>query len=385
VDRQRYAQEICRRVGEVDRRVGEAVGVVDRADFVDGFHVRGDGGWSWVAADVRPPPPEVAEQIYSDRALVTAVGADGVPRSSSSQPALVVRMLDRLRLHEGVRVLEIGTGTGYNAALLSRIVGEAGRVTTVDVDADLVAAAAARIGAATAGSGFAPVEVICGDGAAGSSGGAPYDRVIATVGCGAVPEAWWDQLRDDGLALVPLSHGSAFPLVGLRRGERRGEWSGRYLGHAGFMVARGDGLRRRESFELVEVPEDVPVLEEALDVEPSRCADLTFFLCLEVPGVRLLGLSGPGVGPRIVGGPGWRSADGDGATLLSGAGVHSAADPDGLRRVREATQRWAGFGRPGLERYRLDWGGTAADPPDGALRSWTTARGSAVQTVHLLR
>ncbi|TWF75673.1 protein-L-isoaspartate(D-aspartate) O-methyltransferase [Pseudonocardia hierapolitana] len=358
--------------------------MVDRADFVDGFYVRGDGGWSWVAADVRPPPPEVAELIYSDSALVTAVGAGGVPRSSSSQPSLVVRMLDRLQLRVGGRVLEIGTGTGYNAALLSRIVGETGRVTTVDVDPDLVAAAAARIGTAAGEPGFGPVEVICGDGAAGWPGGAPYDRMIATVGCGAVPEEWWDQLRDDGLAVVPLSHGSAFPIVGLRRGERRGEWSGRYLGHAGFMVAVGDGLRRRESFELVRVPEDVPVLQEALDAEPSRCADLAFFLCLEVPGVRLLGLSGGSLGPRVVGGPGWRSADGDGATVLSGTSVQSVADPDGLRRVREATERWVEVGRPGLERYRLGWGGTLADPPEGAIRSWTTTRGSAVQTVHLV-
>jgi protein-L-isoaspartate(D-aspartate) O-methyltransferase len=225
--------------------------------------------------------------------------------------------------------------------------------------------------------------VICGDGAAGWPGSAPYDRLIATVGCGSVPDEWWAQLSPDGLALVPLSHGSAFPVVGLRRGERRGEWSGRYLGHAGFMVAVGDALRRRESFELVRVAHDVPVVEEALGTEPARCADLVFFLCLELPGVRLLGLSGASLGPRVVGGPGWPSADDHGATVLSGPSVHSAADPEGLSRVREATDRWVAAGRPGLERYRLELGNTPANPPDGTIRSWTRTRGTATQTVHL--
>jgi protein-L-isoaspartate O-methyltransferase len=86
--------------------------------------------------------PEVAahcglEAVYRDEAIVTKHDAHGVPVSSSSQPAIMASMLERLDLREGQRVLEVGTGTGYNAALIAEIVGPRGDVVSVELDPDL--------------------------------------------------------------------------------------------------------------------------------------------------------------------------------------------------------------------------------------------------------
>ena len=137
--------------------------------------------------------------VYRDEPIVTRRDAAGTPLSSSSQPAIMARMLEMLGVRPGQRVLEIGAGTGYNAALLAHLVSEEGTVVSVDVDADT--AVAARRALLTAGAG-ARVEV--GDGARGWPPGAPYDAVIATASTEAVPRAWFDQLRPGGTLVVPL-------------------------------------------------------------------------------------------------------------------------------------------------------------------------------------
>src|SRR5580692_5183638 len=101
-------------------------------------------------------PPEDA---YLDDAIVTKRDADGQPISSSSQPAIMAIMLDQLTLAPGQRVLEIGAGTGYNAALMRHLVGPSGRVVSVDIDADLVEAARSHL----ASTGYPDVITVCAD------------------------------------------------------------------------------------------------------------------------------------------------------------------------------------------------------------------------------
>ncbi len=104
--------------------------------------------------------PHVAvEEAYRDRHIVTKRLPDGEAISSCSQPYIMAVMLDQLDVRPGHRVLEIGAGTGYNAALLAHLVGAAGRVTTIDIDADTAAAARAHLDSA----GVIGVRVICGD------------------------------------------------------------------------------------------------------------------------------------------------------------------------------------------------------------------------------
>jgi protein-L-isoaspartate(D-aspartate) O-methyltransferase len=177
-------------------------------------------------------PPESA---YRDDAIVTKRDADGQPISSSSQPAIMVIMLDQLDLAPGQRVLEIGAGTGYNAALMRHIVGPSGTVVSVDIDSDL--AAQARDHLATAG--YPDVTVVAADGAGGYPPCAPYDRVIATVGVSDLAPAWLDQTGAGGRIVVPFDVRGTQLAVAFERLGTGGRWTSVSLAPCGFMRMRG--------------------------------------------------------------------------------------------------------------------------------------------------
>ena len=138
---------------------------------------------------------------YADQAVVTDRDGQGRPVSSSSQPSVMALMLGQLGVQPGQRVLEIGAGTGYNAALLAELVGESGRVISVDIDAGVLGRARRHLDSA----GYARVELAHGDGARGWPADAPYDRIMLTVGAWDIAPAWVHQLADGGRLLVPLS------------------------------------------------------------------------------------------------------------------------------------------------------------------------------------
>jgi protein-L-isoaspartate(D-aspartate) O-methyltransferase len=144
-------------------------------------------------------PGVVLEEVYRDW-IVVVKEHDGRLLSTSSQPSAMAGMLFGLDLQPGQRVLEIGAGTGYNAALMAHMVGDTGQVITIDIDADLVAQARANLHRA----GYGRVQVICADGGLGYPDVAPYDRIILTVGADDLAPAWCEQLAQGGRLLIPL-------------------------------------------------------------------------------------------------------------------------------------------------------------------------------------
>jgi len=161
-----------------------------------------------------------------------------VPTSSASMPSVVFRMLRDLDVRPGDRVLEIGTGTGWNAALLAHRLGAA-NVVTVEVDGAVADAARRALDAFGL-----PVRVVHGDGARGFPGGAPYDRVIATCGLRSVPYAWVEQCRPGGRIVVPwgthYGNGDAVARLVVSRDGRSA--SGAFAGPVEFMKLRAQRL-----------------------------------------------------------------------------------------------------------------------------------------------
>jgi protein-L-isoaspartate O-methyltransferase len=144
----------------------------------------------------------------------------------------MAQMLEDLKLAAGQRVLEIGAGTGYNAALLAHIVGP-GRVITVDVDRDVLSEAWDHL------RGFPErgVELKHADGRYGYPEAAPYDRIMVTAATPDLEPAWMEQLAEGGLLLAPLSlaPGLAFLVQG---GMADGIFQGRLTRAAYFMTLR---------------------------------------------------------------------------------------------------------------------------------------------------
>ncbi len=193
-----------------------------------------------IAAALRDVPrhlflPELRPELaYADDAIVTKRDESGRPISSSSQPAMMAIMLYQLGLAPGQRVLEIGAGTGYNAALIRHIVGGSGQVTSVDIDSELVGKARAHL----SGAGYPDVTVLCADGAAGCQAYAPYDRIIATVGVSDLAPAWLAQAVPAARIVVPLDvRGTQVCIAFARDGPVR--WTSRSLAPCGFMRMRG--------------------------------------------------------------------------------------------------------------------------------------------------
>ncbi len=176
-----------------------------RQQLVESLRERGLFGSDVIARAFLTVPREAfvpgveLESVYKDRAITTKREA-GVPVSSSSQPAMMATMLRQLEVQPGMRVLEIGAGTGYNAALLQELTGESGRVTSLEIDAEVASWATQRLRQA----GYNQVEVIETDGGLGWAAGAPYDRIELTVGTAEIAPAWVDQLAPGGILVVPL-------------------------------------------------------------------------------------------------------------------------------------------------------------------------------------
>ncbi|WP_328915817.1 MULTISPECIES: methyltransferase domain-containing protein [unclassified Streptomyces] len=205
-----------------------------------------------------------------------------VSTSSVSMPSVVLAMLDELSAGPGDSVLEIGTGAGWNAALLSHVLGDA-HVTTVEVDAAVAATARAALERA----GFRPT-VITGDGFAGHAPRAPYSRIIATCGLREIPYAWVEQTAPGGTIVVPWGthFGNGDALVRLEVAD--GVASGRFTRLVEFMKMRGQRTTVRHGdvvpAEGTAGADESTTTLAAEEILTGRYASAPFVLGLLVPG-----------------------------------------------------------------------------------------------------
>ena len=161
------------------------------------------------------PGAELADAYNPDLAVITKRDTGGIALSCASVPKLVAAMLEQLDVHDGHRVFEAGAGTGWNAALLATLAGPSGHVSTIDIDPQVSAQAAANLER----TGFSAVHVATGDAGLGVPENAPYDRAIVTIGSLDIPPAWFQQLKLGGRLVVPLRWRGQTQSVALILGE----------------------------------------------------------------------------------------------------------------------------------------------------------------------
>jgi protein-L-isoaspartate(D-aspartate) O-methyltransferase len=304
------------------------------------------------------------ERVYQDRPLVTRVDAQGRTLSSSSQPSLVARMLTELAVEPGQRVLSIGTGSGYQTALLCRLTGAAHLVTSLEIEPETLRQTASALQAL----GLEP-HLRQADGRAGCPAYAPYDRIIVTASSEGVSRAWLEQLAPGGRLVAVLQPGQA-PLGGVlvaQREQRGLRLQGRLRFPATFMPLRGEpgygGWRARPAggawlrWAQFRGEPAWPVTPQELQQDPWRL----FWLYARLPGVRCWQEQRQGrrwlvwwLATQPRGLVCWSRAgsdqEGEVEIELRGVPEEAATTWQQLQEAWELWRRW----QPGLEQYRLE-------------------------------
>lgn len=273
-------------------------------------------------------PDEWYRAVFSDAAIITqwedqhtdpaAVDTRvAQPSSSMSAPGAAFKFLALLAPRDDDRILEIGTGTGYTAAVLSARVGD-GNVTSIEVDPTVAEAAAANLKAA----GHHP-RLIVGDGAAGHPDGGPYDRVHVTCAVQNIPYAWVRQTRPGGVIVAPWQPGHDWGWM-VRLTVSGQAAIGRFGERAGYMMLRSQRARLRfRQHHLDDAKVSGTRLDPRAVVQAGAGAELA--ITALAPGIKLM--------PR--------RSDGTAFTLM----LYELGVPDGC---------WAACDyEPGVDEYRV--------------------------------
>jgi protein-L-isoaspartate O-methyltransferase len=278
--------------------------------------------------------------IQVDYGKLDEDGSGWEPTSFCPDHTVTRRMLEALAPSPGLRVLEIGTGSGWFAALMAAAGAE---VTSIEIDPELAHAARVRLaGTAT---------VITGDGEDGWPAGAPYDAVIASVGTRKVLPSWVEQTRVGGRLVVPLT-GDWYP-PGLAVLDRAQDGAiGRLAGPAAFDVLRG------------QAPHRIRGVDFTLPMTPGRTTDVHPYDLLRDPAAAVaIGQRVSGVTQAWTAAPGsragtlWFYAMDSWATLSTLEGLPYQVSQAGTRRIYDEVEAaytcWLQQGRPGVEAWRV--------------------------------
>jgi protein-L-isoaspartate(D-aspartate) O-methyltransferase len=357
----------------------DAVQAVPRHCFVHRYRVA-DGPLQVFEDD----PATHLAMIYSDQVMRHVDAAGALLPSSNSQPSYVLWLLHCLDLQPGHRVLEIGSGSGWLAAIMAKLVGSEGHVTGIEIIADL--AEQSRRDLKTMG--LHTVEVIVKDGTAGHAAGAPFDRAMITAGTWQLPVALFDQVADEGAVLVPLElRGGAECQVTVLR-HSGGHFVAKRSVYGQFVPLLGTGQDRspvRRTFESLPFWHEIatPCLRCKLPLggypggAGPLAAQFRAFLGRTEPGFTVFETGIPNE-QRI-----WLFIDPFGlvdeaakslAVCQAGEVIGHGSDA-AARRLLRAFAQWADHGLPGMAAFELEIV-RCADQPEPAPGIWIEPRGN---------
>ncbi|MPZ67623.1 MAG: hypothetical protein GEU83_19725, partial [Pseudonocardiaceae bacterium] len=276
---------------------------------------------------------------YSDETLITQKSRYTVT-SSGTMPGLVALMLRALDVHDDHRVLQIGTGTGYTAALLCERLGSQ-HVTTIDIDPELVRA----VGIGLASVGYQPTAIV-GNGAHGHPPHAPFDRFLATCSLRRIPAAWLSQAAPGARIVAPIAKG----LIALDVADED-HACGRFLPEGGYFMP----LRHDDSVDDIDDPATAtPTAPRHTSLGPRDTfyqQHLRFLLTVALPDVSV-GQHGPSLDELIIddhaGSTARLDTSDDGTFLVTETGSRAL-----WTEVEQLHQLWQACDQPCRERFGL--------------------------------
>lgn len=338
-------------------RIAQAFSSIPRELFVTTFLEQEGFAWK-TSTPAAYTQAEWIAQVYRDEPLVIWIDTQNRAGSSSSAPTVMAMMLESLELQPGMRVLEIGTGTGYNAALLASLVDNPDLVTSIDIE-PVLAQTALRSLETVVG----PVTVEVGDGYGGVPQRAPYDRIIVTASSGRIPRAWYEQLAPGGRLVMDLQGSlrkSGFLVIEKKRdGSASGIFQPHYL-H--FMPMRSGPYAAKPTRRLLQQAATQYIVQPDDEVAATLFSEFTFhwFLQWALPGLTLtkarLKASDDGPGSAFI-----TLVDGLQKTIVQ---IYLRNDEwSGYERgqgglwsaVLHAYQEWQEAGRPAQSAYSVQW------------------------------
>src|SRR5688572_6269918 len=299
--------------------------------------------------------------LYADHPLTLYGEDDNDIPSTISQPSFVLRMLDLLQFHPGQTVLELGAGSGWNAALIGQLVGPSGRVFTLEIIPEVAERAVATI----ADLGIENVHVISADGGDGYSEGAPYDRIVFTAGTYDLPRQFYTQTTQEGLMLVVIKNaGGGDNLFLLQRVDDHFE--SRYAMPCGFVQLTGK--YKIDSLDPIPV-EALPRWSELSQQEVGRrpfwwggkgrewfmwqTAGIRSFLGVTEPSFRTFKV--PRTDPRAMEQHYWGLSGADSTSLVLARDdeLISYGDRNATERLLRLVHRWVDLGMPTASSFGL--------------------------------
>lgn len=320
--------------------------------------------------------------VYADNAIITRLDEGGVPRqrgdeatprtpeaeaatSSSSAPTVLAQLLDLAELTDGLRALEIGTGTGWNTALLAHRLG-GGSVDSVEIDPRV----AENARQALSEEGHSP-RIIVADGYAGHPQSAPYDRIASTCGVRTLPPSWLEQVCPDGIIVCPWDALEGAGVLARFECPGDGTARGTFHGGVGFVPLRTPGPQAPPVHDSGQQPDEYHLTQED-PIAPLMSFPAAFALSVMVPDWRVrrrwIG-TGAGVWINDRADQSWVRVYPYGTSwMVEQGGPRSIWD-----EVEEALTTWAELGDPSPDRFGMSVASdgthlTWLDSPEG--RSW---------------
>ncbi len=377
---------------EFDDRILSAFESVERHRFTPVLWTMDEESSELVKNKIDPedPPGELIGEIYQDSPLVIESDGEDVI-STSSQPTVMAFMIDAVSLKEGMKVLEVGSGSGYNAAILSEITGSDENVFTLEIREETASRAQNNL----RGNGYSGVTLLEEDGGFGYKDGSPYDAVIVTCSSSTITKNWIEQLKVGGKLCAPLATRGMETLVDLEKvsdTKLRGQATlyVRFLRFTGLSTSLSHkyilSSERSSLTKLIEKHSEIDeeLTDKICSEERKERMDFEFFMAITSPQAICYYRTENGENIRAYGiwDRDWQEG---GFALISEGEVISYGNPEVRERLDETYNSWKSLGKPALEDYSMKF--HLSDDPESFEKStgdhWVIEREGVVQTVEL--